>query len=799
MFVIKRNGDRQEVDFNQILDRIKGLSSGLNTTHLDLELVSKRVIEGLYDGIHTRDIDKATEFVAASMTTRHHDYSRLAARIAVSSLHKETSESFVECMEQAYNTINKKSGIHAPVISLETLTIARTHKEKIEKVIDHSLDYTSFDFFGIKTLEKGYLLSDSEKKILERPQYMYMRVAIGVCGDDIEGILQTYEALSKKQYTHASPTLFNGGTSAPQLASCFLLTMAPDSIHGIFKTLKDMAHISARGGGMSVAISGIRAKGSYIKKSRGTAAGIIPMLRVINETARYVDQGGKRKGAFAVYLEPWYLEVEAFLDLKKNHGAEELRARDLFYALWISDVFMKRVEEDGMWSLFSPDEVPNLFDSYGEEHRVLYEKYEKEGRAQKTIKARDLWRKIVDAQIQTGTPYMLYKDAANEKSNQQNLGTIHSSNLCCEIIQYSSKDEIAVCNIASLTLNSFVREDKTYDFEALHKTARLVTRNLNNIIDRTLYPVKETEHSNMKHRPIGIGVQGLADTFAMLKMSFDDESAKRLNKDIFETIYHGAMTESLELAKKDGAYESFKGSPLSKGLFQFDLWGVIPDSGLWNWSELRDSIVKHGARNSLLIAPMPTATTAQIVGNTEAFEPFGSNMYVRRVLSGEFIVLNRHLVNDLIEIGLWSEDIRKKLIAEQGSIQNIHEIPEEIRHRYRTVWEISQKSIIDMAADRAPFICQSQSMNIHIADATSDKVTSMHFYAWKKGLKTGMYYLRNTPARSAVQFTVDNSQKNKAQHQSEKQSKAEEPKKQYTIVSSQTPEDDDDVCISCSG
>lgn len=792
MYVIKRNGDRQEVDFNQISSRIRNLAYNLNTDFVDVEAITKRTIEGLYDGIHTSELDSAAAHVCASMSTRHPDFSKLAARITISDLHKNTEESFFIYAEKAHAHMSKKTGEHAPLISLEVLQIAIKYQKKIEKAIDHQRDYDNFDYFGIKTLQNSYLARNDKGDIWERPQHLYMRMAIGICGDDIDSILETYEALSTKKYTHGSPTMFNAGTQMPQMASCFLLTIDDDSIDGIYKTLKQCAHISASGGGLSVAVSPIRSNGTFIKRSRGRSDGLIPMLKVFNETAKYVNQGGKRKGAIAIYLEPWHADVEEFLDLKINHGAEDVRARDLFYALWIPDIFMKRVEQDGQWSLFSPNEVPNLMDSYGAEHEELYKRYEKEGRAKKIIPARDIWNRIIRSQIETGTPYMLYKDAVNKKSNQQNLGVIHSSNLCTEIMEYSAPGEVAVCNIASIAINEFAKKDGSYDFEKLHHTARLVTRNLNKIIDRTYYPLEETKKSNLRNRPIGIGIQGLADTFVILGYSFGDEQSRTLNKDIFETIYHGAITESIDLAKKEGAYETFKGSPASKGIFQFDMWGVVPESGRWQWSLLRKEMQIHGLRNSLLIAPMPTATTAQILGNNEAFEPFNSNMYVRRVQSGEFIVLNKHLVQDLIDLELWNETTRKQLIKDQGSIQDIKEIPDEIKERYRTVWEISQKVIIDMAADRAVYIDQSQSMNIHMTDASPDKVTSMHFYTWKKGLKTGMYYLRNTPARHAVQFTVDNTDKYKKQNVQTQQTN-----KESTRVTS--PGENSDVCISCGG
>jgi ribonucleoside-diphosphate reductase alpha chain len=686
------------------------------------------------------------------MTTTHPDYAILAARIAVSNLHKTTSKSFSNTMKRLYTYIDPKTGENASMISKEVYEVIRKNAALLDSSIIYDRDF-SYDYFGFKTLEKSYLLR-IDGKVAERPQQMLMRVAVGIHMDDMEAALETYNLLSEKWFTHATPTLFNAGTPKPQLSSCFLLTMQNDSIDGIYDTLKQCAKISQSAGGIGLSIHNVRATGSYIKGTNGTSNGIIPMLKVFNDTARYVDQGGgKRKGAFAIYLEPWHADIFEFLDLKKNHGKEELRARDLFYALWIPDLFMKRVEENSTWSLMCPNECPGLADCYGDDFEKLYEKYEREGRARKTIKAQELWFEILESQTETGTPYVLFKDHANRKSNQKNLGTIKSSNLCTEIMEYTSNDEVAVCNLASIALPKFVVDGK-FDHKQLLEVTKVATKNLNKIIDINYYPVPQARNSNMRHRPIGLGVQGLADAFIMLRMPFESDEAQGLNRDIFETIYFGALTASMELAKKYGPYETFKGSPISKGIFQFDMWGVEPKSGRWDWNGLRKEIKQHGVRNSLLLAPMPTASTSQILGNNECFEPYTSNIYTRRVLSGEFTVVNKHLLKDLIRLNLWNEGMKNKVIKSNGSIQNIPEIPQHIKDLYKTVWEIKQKTIIDMAADRGAFICQSQSLNIHIQDPNFGKLTSMHFYAWKKGLKTGMYYLRTKAAADAVKFTV---------------------------------------------
>jgi len=756
MLVVKRDGHRESVKFDKITARIEKLCYGLDTKFVNPVEVAMKVINGLYDGVSTQELDNLAAEIAATMTTKHPDFAKLAARIAVSNLHKTTSKSFSNTMKRLYQYIDPKTGQNAPLISKETWKVIKAHAAELDESIIYDRDF-SYDYFGFKTLERSYLMK-MDGKVVERPQHLLMRVAVGIHGEDIPAAVETYNLLSEKWFTHATPTLFNAGTPKPQLSSCFLLTMKDDSIDGIYDTLKNCAKISQSAGGIGLSIHNIRAKGSYIKGTGGTSNGIVPMLRNFDMTARYVDQGGgKRKGSFAMYLEPWHADIFDFLDLKKNHGKEEMRARDLFYALWVSDLFMKRVENNEMWSLFCPNEAPGLAECWGEEFERLYEKYESEGKFRKQVKAQDLWFEILEAQIETGTPYMLYKDAANRKSNQKNLGTIKSSNLCTEIMEYTSADEIAVCNLASIALPKFVTEDGVFDHQRLYEITKVVTKNLNKVIDINYYPVIEARNSNLRHRPIGIGVQGLADAFILLRMPFDSEEARGLNKDIHETIYFAAMEASMELSREHGPYESYKGSPVSKGIFQFDMWGVTPSSGRWNWEGLKKEVKQHGVRNSLLLAPMPTASTSQILGNNECFEPYTSNIYSRRTLSGEFIIANKHLMKDLIDLGLWSENMRQKLIAANGSIQNIAEIPQHIKDIYRTVWEISQKSIIDMSADRGAYICQSQSLNIHLTDPNFGKLTSMHFYAWKKGLKTGMYYLRSTAAADAIKFTLDKS------------------------------------------
>jgi len=753
MLVIKRDGRKESVKFDKITARIEKLSYGLNTDFVKTIEIAKKVIDGLYDGVSTQELDELASETAATLTTKHPDFATLAARIAVSNLHKTTSKSFSSTMKRLYTYVNPKTGENASLLSKEVYGVINKNAALLDSSIIYDRDF-SYDYFGFKTLEKSYLLR-LDGKVVERPQHMLMRVAIGIHMDDMDSVLETYNLLSEKWFTHATPTLFNAGTPKPQLSSCFLLTMKEDSIDGIYDTLKQCAKISQSAGGIGLSIHNVRATGSYIKGTNGVSNGIIPMLRNFDMTARYVDQGGgKRKGSFAIYLEPWHSDIFEFLQLKKNHGKEELRARDLFYAMWIPDLFMKRVESNSDWSLFSPDEAKDLHETYGEEFEKLYEKFEKEGKARKTVKAQDLWFEILEAQIETGNPYILYKDACNIKSNQKNLGTIKSSNLCTEIVEYTSPDEVAVCNLASIALNKFVKDDMTYDHKKLYEITKVITRNLNKVIDVNYYPVEEARNSNMRHRPIGIGVQGLADTFILMRHAFDSPEAKKLNEEIFETIYFGAMEASMEIAKEEGTYKTYEGSPVSKGIFQFDMWGIAPSSKRWDWTKLKREVKKHGVRNSLLLAPMPTASTSQILGNNECFEPYTSNIYTRRVLSGEFIVVNKHLLKDLIKLNLWNESMKDRLMEANGSIQGIKEIPDDIKLLYRTVWEVSQKSIIDMAADRGAYICQSQSMNIHMQDANFGKLTSMHFHAWKKGLKTGLYYLRTKAAADAIKFTI---------------------------------------------
>ncbi len=754
MLVIKRDGHRESVKFDKITARIEKLCYGLDPKHINPVEVAMKVINGLYDGVTTLELDNLAAEIAATMTTRHPDFAKLAARIAISNLHKVTSKSFSNTMKRLYTYVDPKTGQNAPLISKETWKVIKDHAAELDEAILYDRDF-AYDYFGFKTLERSYLMK-VDGKVVERPQHLIMRVAVGIHGEDITAAIESYNLMSEKWFTHATPTLFNAGTPRPQLSSCFLLTMKDDSIDGIYDTLKNCAKISQSAGGIGLSIHNVRAKGSYIKGTGGTSNGIVPMLRNFDMTARYVDQGGgKRKGSFAIYLEPWHADIFEFLDLKKNHGKEEMRARDLFYAMWLPDLFMQRVENNEMWSLFCPHEAPGLADCYGEEFERLYEKYEKDGKARKQIKAQDLWFEILESQIETGTPYILYKDAANKKSNQKNLGTIKSSNLCTEIMEYTSAEEIAVCNLASIALPKFVTEDGKFDHQRLYEITKVITRNLNKVIDINYYPVEEARTSNMRHRPIGIGVQGLADAFILLRMPFDSPEARGLNTDIFETIYFAAMESSMEQAKENGPYETFKGSPVSKGIFQFDMWNVTPSSGRWDWENLKREVKQHGVRNSLLLAPMPTASTSQILGNNECFEPYTSNIYSRRTLSGEFIIANKHLMKDLMGLGLWNETMRQKLIRANGSVQDIEEIPQNIKDLYKTVWEISQKAIIDMSADRGAFICQSQSLNIHITNPNFGKLTSMHFYAWKKGLKTGMYYLRSTAAADAIKFTLD--------------------------------------------
>ncbi len=751
MQVVKRSGKSENVSFDKITARVKKLCYGLNQKYVDPIEISRRVIQGLYDGVTTTELDNLAAETAATMATQHPDNALLAARIAISNLHKNTDKSFSKTMRALYEYIDPKTGEKAGLISDTALKIIENNADRINSAIIYDRDY-SFDYFGFKTLERSYLLR-MDGEVVERPQHMLMRAAIGIHGENLDAAIETYTLMSEKWFIHATPTLFNAGTPKPQLSSCFLLSMTEDSIPGIFETLTRCAKISQSAGGIGLSIHNVRAQGSYIKGTGGTSNGIVPMLKVYNDTARYVDQGGgKRKGAFAVYIEPWHADIFEFLDLKKNHGKEEMRARDLFYAMWIPDLFMERVKADGDWSLFCPNEAPGLDDCHSGEFEALYHKYEQEGRARKTVKAQEIWFAILDSQIETGTPYILYKDAANRKSNQQNLGTIRSSNLCTEIIEYTSPDEVAVCNLASINLSKFVT-DGEFDFQKLHDITRVVTRNLNKVIDVNYYPVKEAENSNMRHRPVGIGVQGLADAFILMRYPFDSPEARKLNREIFETIYFGAISESVAQAEVDGHYESYPGSPASKGQLQFDLWGVTP-TDRWDWITLKANMKKHGLRNSLLVAPMPTASTSQILGNNECFEPYTANIYTRRTLSGEYIVVNKHLLKDLIRLNLWDEDMKQQVMAANGSIQHLEEIPQELRDLYKTSYELSQKVIIDMSADRGAYICQSQSLNLFVENPNFGKLSSMHFYGWQQGLKTGMYYLRSKAAVDPIKFTL---------------------------------------------
>tara|TARA_R100000808_G_C2152401_1_gene161814 strand:- start:1544 stop:3889 length:2346 start_codon:yes stop_codon:yes gene_type:complete len=749
MEVVKRDGSSEPVKLDKITARIKKQTWDLNVEYVDYMEVVKKTISGLHDGITTTELDSLAAEVSASMASIHPDYSMLASRIAITRQYKSLVKPFSKNAKRIYDE---------GFISEEVYEIIKSHARKINSMIVGDRDY-NIDYFGYKTLERSYLLK-ANGEIAESPQYLYMRVALGIWGDDLDNVQKTYDMLSQGLFTHATPTLFNAGTPRSQLASCFLIANKDDSIEGLFDTLKDVAQISKWAGGIGLHVHNVRAKGGFIKGTGGKSDGLIPMMRTYNEVARWINQGGKRKGSFAMYLEPWHSDIYEFIELRKNHGKEEMRARDLFLALWVPDLFMERVRDDDDWSLFCPNEAPNLSDCIGDEFKKLYEKYEKEGVAKKTVKARHLWTEILKAQIETGTPYILYKDACNKKSNQKNIGTIKSSNLCTEIIEYSDSKEQAVCNLASIALNKFVEiptgqvrsQDKTkrtYNLDELEQCAYQVTLNLNQVIDVNFYPTKETKKSNLRHRPIGIGVQGLADTFALLGHSFESEEASALNKEIFAAIYHGAMRASIDLAQEHGAYETFKGSPLSEGKFQFDLWEKEP-SDTWDWDDLKKKIKKHGVRNSLLLAPMPTASTAQILGNNECFEPFTSNLYKRNTLGGEFVVINKYLIQDLINLNLWDEEMRYKLFDGNGSVQNIESIPDEIKSLYKTVWEIPQKTIIDLASERGIYICQSQSMNLFMGDVNVGKLNSAHFYGWQKGLKTGMYYLRTQPKAQAL-------------------------------------------------
>lgn len=762
MHVLKRDGTTEAVSFDKVLIRVKKASKGLN---VQPDILTQQVLSQIFDGVKTSDLDELAAQLAAGLSTLHPDYATLASRLTVSNHHKNTHMSFAEVVKLLASQVSQHTNEPIRYVSEDLESVANTFAKEIEARINYDRDY-EFDYFGFKTLEKSYLLKDTKGKILERPQHMWMRVALSLWtsgpktqASDLEKAFETYDLMSQKIYTHATPTLFNAGTPRPQLSSCFLMAMSDDSIAGIYKTLGDCAAISKYAGGIGLHCHNVRARGSIIKGTNGMSNGLVPMLRVFNNTARYVDQGGgRRNGSFAIYLEPWHADVEDFLKMKLNSGAEEERARDLFYALWIPDLFMRRVEDDGVWTLFCPNEAPGLADVYGDEFDALYTRYEKEGRGRKTISAQKLWFKVLDSQIETGTPYLLYKDPANKKSNQQNLGIIKSSNLCTEIIEYSSPEETAVCNLASLALPAFVSKDnKTFDFERLRAVTKSMVNSLNRVIDINFYPTPETRRSNMRHRPIGIGIQGLADVFARLRMPWESPEAMRMNQLIFEHMYYAAVEASCSIAANEGAYETFQGSPASKGLLQPDLWSVKPITeveGTLDWPTLRDK-ARRGMRNSLLVAPMPTASTSQILGYTECFEPMTSNIYARRTLAGEFVVVNRYLLDDLMRLGLWSEELKQKIIAQNGSVMGIKEIPEDIQLLYKTSWEIRQRVLIDMAAGRGPFICQSQSLNLFMESPTYAKLTSMHFHAWKQGLKTGCYYLRSKAPVMAQKFTID--------------------------------------------
>lgn len=794
MFVVKRSGRREVMNMDKVRNRIESQRDGLAGIMTNA-LVSD-VEQGVHMGVSTDKIDELIAQTAASMATWHSDYSRLAARIEVSRLHKVTEPSFVRNAGRLRAFAHPQTGKPAPLIAEDVyqVVVHPDNAARIEAAICYERDF-DYEYFGFKTLQRSYLLR-LNGKVAERPQQMLMRVALGIHKTDVDAAIETYDLMSRRLFTHATPTLFNAGTPHPQMSSCFLLQVRDDSIEGIYDTMKSCATISKFAGGIGVAMHNVRATGSYIRGSNGTSNGVVPMLRVFNDTARYVDQGGgKRKGSFAMYLEPWHADIFEWLDLRKNHGNEHERARDLFYGLWIPDLFMERVESGGEWSLFCPDEAPGLHTCYGDAFAALYTKYEKEGRARKIVKAQQLWMTILTAQIETGTPYMLYKDACNSKSNQQNLGTIQSSNLCTEVVQYTSPDEIAVCNLASLNLSQFVsRDTRTFDHDKLRRVTNVVTRNLNKVIDHTFYPVEASRTSNQRHRPIGIGVQGLADVFCMLGMPYESEKARTLNRHIFETIYYGAVQASVDLAAEHGPYSTYEGSPASKGILQYDMWGVVP-SERWDWGQLKEKLAVHGMRNSLLVAPMPTASTAQILGNNESFEAFTSNIYSRRTLAGEFVLVNKHLMKDLHKLGLWSTEMARDIMAHDGSVQHIEVIPPELRAVYKTVWEIKQRACLDMAADRGAFVCQSQSLNVHMAEPTMSKLTSMHFYAWKSGLKTGMYYLRTRPRANAVKFTVGGSSSGAA---------AATPERTNTGDSSDSSTDSsaashsDDECSSCS-
>jgi len=802
MRVTKRDGTMQHVAFDKILNRVKNLGKTANIISINYTPLVIKVIDQLYDGISTTKIDDLTAEQCAALSTLHPDYTTLASYITTSNNHKNTDASFYSAMTKLYENKNGQN-IHSPLISHDLMKIVAEYKEVFETMIHYKRDFL-IEYFGFKTLEYSYLLKINGK-VIERPQHMWMRVAIGIHGDDLKRVKETYDLMSQKYFTHATPTLFNAGTLRPQLSSCYLIAMEDDSLGGIFNTLTDCAHISKWAGGIGLHIHNIRAKGSLIRGTNGASTGIVPMLRVFNSTARYVDQGGRRNGSFAIYLEPWHADICDFLELKKNHGDEELKARDLFYALWIPDLFMRKIKANEDWCLFCPDECPGLSDMHGNDFDSLYAHYESEKREKSKMKARDLWFKILDSQMETGTPYLLYKDACNKKTNQKNVGTIKSSNLCSEIVQYSDKDETAVCNLASVALNKFVNtrmnipDDSVndnikttekpipyYDFESLHAVTKIITYNLNRIIDINYYPTDKTKTSNLRHRPIGIGVQGLADAFIMMNYAFISQESKELNKQIFETMYHAALEASVELSKIHGPYDSFHGSPASKGVLQFDMWDYDPGNARYDWTAMKASIVEHGLRNSLLLAPMPTASTSQILGNNEAFEPITSNIYTRRTLAGEFIVINKYLMRELIDMGLWNERLKNNIIANRGSVQQLTHLSEHLRNKYKTVWEIQMKDVIDMSADRAVFICQSQSLNLWMEDPSYGPLTSMHFYAWNKGLKTGLYYLRRKPKHQAQQFTIEPMAQN--------QNSSHEDNDKNLILD----QDDENICTMCS-
>jgi ribonucleoside-diphosphate reductase alpha subunit len=760
MRVTKRDGQLMTVEFDKILRRLKilGNEAGIKINYTSLAM---KVIDQLFDGISTTKIDELSAEQCASMGSTHYDYTTLAGRIVVSNHHKNTNPSFREVMTELYNFIDKR-GKPSPLVSDELYKIVCDDVDgELDNLCDFSRDYL-IDYFGFKTLERAYLMK-VDGKTVERPQHMWLRVAIGIHGTDLASAKETYEYMSRKYFTHATPTLFNAGTPHPQLSSCFLQAMESDSIDGIYNTLKECALISKWAGGIGMHIHNVRASGSHIRGTNGQSNGIVPMLKVFNNTAKYVDQGGgRRNGSFAIYLEPWHADVEMFLQMRKNHGDEELKARDLFYAMWIPDLFMERIKVDGKWTLMCPDECPGLADVYGDDFLALYTKYEREGKGRMTVNARDLWFQILDAQMETGTPYILFKDACNKKSNQKNVGTIKSSNLCTEIVEYSDENETAVCNLASIALPAFVSADGVMNYEELHKVAKIVTNNLNRVIDVNYYPTPKTQRSNLRHRPIGIGVQGVADIFMMMGLPFHSDEAKLVNKRVFETIYHAALEKSCELAQRDGPYETFVGSPASQGILQFDMWNVDPTNDRYDWTALKQKIMTHGIRNSLLMAPMPTASTSQILGYNECIEPITSNIYSRRTMAGEFILTNKYLMSDLLKLDLWNDKIKNNIIANNGSVQHIETIPQEIREKYKTVWELPMKHLIDMSADRGAFICQSQSLNLWLEDPNYNTLTSMHFYSWSKGLKTGIYYLRRRARHQAQKFTIEPERKQSA-------------------------------------